>query len=683
VALQAFPLREDIASVAAELARKLDAAHAVLALDAARFGVAGVGSPGLPRAVVEALGAPGEPVTDAVVVRDFAASSVHAPVAQVLADLGIVATVRLPLRGRVGTIGSAELLYKTEPALDEVARLKRLLLGEHAAMNVVTMRLFSLVERAKREWEVTFDAIRDGIMVLDRDCRIRRANWGMGIMLGTTPSLLVGKTCHESVFARPAPCTHCPLVPHGAARPFKAHECEDVIDGRAVQVAMYPLIAEDGSLSGLVSIVRDISERKKEEREFRLMHEELVRAHGTLQGSVEQLKAAQTQLVQSEKMAAVGQLISGVAHELNNPLTGIIGYTQLLQDTDDVSSIPPEKLQKYVRYMGREAARCQKIVQNLLTFARRNEPEKRAVDLNDIVRRTIELKAYDLRVNDIAVHQDLAASLPATMADAHQLQQVLLNVLVNAQQAIRGGAGRGSIHVRTRVSARPEAVPRPEHDAARWLVVEIEDDGPGFDDEVKARLFDPFFTTKEVGQGTGLGLSICYGIVKEHLGYITAHRAPGGGALFRLELPVMEPRDRKKPVRDAGQPAAPAPPGRRILVIDDEATICDMVRDILQLDGHLVDTARNGQAGLVALKQERYDCVLADLKMPEVDGMTLHATLLERDPEAASRMIFMTGDMLSESSRAFLERTGNPYLAKPFSIQDLRSRIASILADAR
>ena len=679
-----FPLRGDLASIAAELARSLDASHAAVALDAARFGGEAAASPGLPRSVLDALKAlpPEATPAEGVATTDFASSPAHAAVAADLAAAGIAMAVRIPLRGHVGVIGAAELYYAERFELSDIRRMKLHLLGEHAAMNVLTMRLFNLVERAKREWEVTFDAIRDGISVHDRDCRIRRANWGLGIMLGSTPSLMVGKTCHESIFGRPGPCANCPLMPHGASRPFKPREGEDVIDGRPVHVSMYPLVAEDGSLSGLVHIVRDISERKREEQEFRRMHEELVRAHGTLQGSMDQLKAAQAQLVQSEKMAAVGQLISGVAHELNNPLTGIIGYSQLLGDGDGIHAVSPEKLARYVRNMGKEAVRCQNIVKNLLTFARRNEPEKRPTDLNDIVRRTMDLKAYDLRVNDVIVEMDLSSSLPPTMADQHQLQQVLLNLIHNSSQAIRSGRGRGKVSITTRVAERPMGALRPENTASQWLVLEVEDDGPGFTDEVKARMFDPFFTTKEVGQGTGLGLSICYGIVREHQGYITAEHAAGGGALVRVELPLIETsRERRKAPRLEEAPLR-AQPGRRVLVIDDEATICDMVRDILVIDGHVVDTARNGHAGLQAIEAQEYDCVLADLKMPEVDGATLYERLRQTHPGAASRMIFMTGDMLSESSRTFLESTGNPYLAKPFSIQELRARVAEALTIA-
>ena len=675
-----FPRREDLIGVAADLARSVDAAHAVLSLDPARFVAGTVGTPGLPRAVVDAvhrLGAPLDTPEEGVVVRDFQDSGEHAEVAEELALAGLLMSVRMPLRGPGGVIGVAELFYDAPVQLGDLELTRLQLHAEHAAMNVVNVRLFNLIERAKKEWESTFDAIRDGISIHDRSCRIRRANWGLGMMLGTTPSLLVGRPCHEAIFGRPESCESCPMK-EGRTDSFQATEHEAVIGGKAVHVSMYPLILEDGSLSGVVHIVRDISQRKQEEREFHRMHEELVSAHATLQDSMQQLQEAQAQLVQSEKMAAVGQLISGVAHELNNPLTGIIGYSQLL-DGQEPSSMDPDKLRRFVKNMGKEALRCQKIVQNLLTFARKNEPEKTATQLDDVVRRTVDLKAYELRVNDVALELELSGRLPRTMADGHQLQQVLLNLIHNASQSIMAGGGAGTIRVRTEVVDRPPGA--ASNSPSRWLQLEVADDGQGFSEQVRERIFDPFFTTKEVGQGTGLGLSICYGIVREHGGQIAAEHVPGGGALIRVLLPVVDPRaeTRVEEPEPRGE-AAELPQGLRVLVVDDEATICDMVRDILVLDGYEVETARNGRDGLAAVEKSRFDCILADLKMPEVDGPTLHARVKELDPERARRMIFMTGDMLGDGSRVFLEGTGNRYLAKPFSIQDLREAVASTLA---
>ncbi len=677
-----FPRREDLIGVAADLARSVDAAHAVIALDPARFVAGTVGTPGLPRAVVDAvhrLGAPLDTPDGGVPVRDFPASGEYSEVAEELSLAGLSMSVRLPLRGPGGVIGIAELFYDAPIELDDLERTRLRLHAEHAAMNVVNVRLFNLIERAKKEWESTFDAIRDGISIHDRSCRIRRANWGLGVMLGTTPSLLVGRTCNDAIFGREDACTSCPLK-GGTAETFQATEHEDVIDGKAVHVSIYPLILEDGTLSGIVHIVRDISQRKREEQEFRNMHEELVNAHGTLQESMQQLQEAQAQLVQSEKLAGVGQLISGVAHELNNPLTGIIGYSQLLGG-QDVTQMDADKLQRFVRNMGKEALRCQKIVQNLLTFARKNEAEKSAMDLNEVVRRTVDLKAYELRVNDVTLELSLAPKLPLTMADAHQLQQVLLNLIHNAAQAMPADRQGGVIRLRTVVTQ--EAPPSASATAEDWVVLEVEDDGPGLSDDVRERMFDPFFTTKEVGQGTGLGLAICYGIVREHGGSITAESGASGGALLRVSLPVIDPKSERVAEDSVVETEARSvPDGIRVLVVDDEATICDMVRDILVLDGYEVETARNGRDGLAAVAESHYDCILADIKMPELDGPTLHARLKERDPDAARRTIFMTGDILGDGSREFLEGSGNRYLAKPFSIQDLREAVASTLATA-
>ncbi|MEM7249436.1 MAG: ATP-binding protein, partial [Acidobacteriota bacterium] len=535
-----FPRRDDLIGVAEELAASVGASHAVIALDPERFAAGAVGSPGLPQELVDAAAA-GPPVpAEELFEVDLNTSAPHGKHAQLMAKHAIGGALRVPLSGPGGCIGVAELYFTEDREWSELERLRLLLLAERAAMNVLNVRLFNLVERAKKEWEGTFDAIRDGISILDRNCRIRRANWGLGLMLGTRPSQLVGQSCHEAIFGRTERCAHCPMAEsEPAATALEAAEHEDRIDGRVVRVSMYPLVLDDGGLSGVVHILRDVTQKVQEEAEFRRIHEELVRAHAHLTESMRQLKEAQAQLVQSEKMAAVGQLISGVAHELNNPLTGIIGYSQLIGGEEDISAMPAEKLQRFVGNMGREAQRCQKIVSNLLTFARRSDSEMTATSLNEVVERTVELKAYELRVSDISVELELDGALPRLRADPNQVQQVLLNLLHNSGQSIRSAAGKGVITIRSRHFVdTPPGLPSQE-DAMGWIRLEVEDDGPGFSDDVRARVFDPFFTTKEVGEGTGLGLSICYGIVREHRGHISAENSEDGGARFVIDLPVL------------------------------------------------------------------------------------------------------------------------------------------------
>ena len=241
----------------------------------------------------------------------------------------------------------------------------------------------------------------------------------------------------------------------------------------------------------------------------------------TIARDVTEIKRLQQQLIQSEKLAALGQLVSGVAHELNNPLTSVIGYTQLLLMRNQLEPHAAEQLE----IVGQEADRARRIVRNLLSFSRQHKPSRAEVDLNELLDRTLELRTYEMKVNNISVCRE-PGDIPFVMADEHQLQQVFLNIIINAEQAIESGARGGRLTVRTEMGAR-----------GRVRVV-IADSGPGVPTHIIEKLFDPFFTTKPVGQGTGLGLSISYGIVKEHDGVISVESEPGRGARFIIELPV-------------------------------------------------------------------------------------------------------------------------------------------------
>src|SRR5436309_11821519 len=284
---------------------------------------------------------------------------------------------------------------------------------------------------------------------------------------------------------------------------------------------------------------------------------EVRRAHAQSQEKLletrKRLDQATQQLIQAEKMTALGELVAGVAHEVNNPLASIMGYTQLIL-TREISG----DVRRRLEIVFSEAERAGRIVRNLLAFARKQPPEKRCLGLNGIVEKTLELNTYHLRTNQIELEKDLASDLPMTMLDFHQIQQVLINLLNNAEQAMLEAGRGGKIRFVTRqVGERIEA--------------RVSDDGPGIEGEIQARIFEPFFTTKKEGKGTGLGLSLCYGIVQEHGGTIRVESQPGKGATFIIELPILrEPA----PLRDAASGQVPAPlPRLRILVIDDEPTV--------------------------------------------------------------------------------------------------------------
>jgi len=384
-----------------------------------------------------------------------------------------------------------------------------------------------------------------------------------------------------------------------------------------------------------------------------------------LQQSRTQLEATQAQLLQSEKLSAVGEFVAGVAHELNNPLTAVIGYSEMLKMAD-----LGDNYRRHSEMIFKSAQRCQRIVQQLLSFARPQKPERKPVSLNSLVTAVLEIVNYTLRTSNIELATQFDAKLPLVMADATQIQQVLLNVLNNAYQAIEAqGRPGGRIKITTETAGS----------RARIL---IQDNGPGIPEEVMPRIFNPFFTTKGVGKGTGLGLSLCYGIIKEHGGNITPESRYGEGATFIIELPVSEvPRDMS---------ATPESPetwktdshegaGRRVLVIDDEETILNLVREHLAKCGYEVRVAVRGEAGLTELKRNRFDVAFCDWKMPGLSGRQVYEKLRTTNPRLCRRIVFITGDVINEPMRRFLETEKLPCLTKPFALPELRAAIQTVL----
>ncbi len=449
------------------------------------------------------------------------------------------------------------------------------------------------------------------------------------------------------------------------------------------------------------ALVRDVSDRKQLEDQSRDLYH---------------------QLLQAEKMAALGTTISGVAHELNNPLATILTWAERLaeRDLDDAS-------RRGIETILREAERAARIVRNLLTFARKRHTTRTMVDVNQVVRETLALRAYEQRVTNISVIDALASGIPQVFADPHQIQQVLLNLVINAEQAMLTANGRGTLMVRTWQD--------PEHES---IVLEVNDDGPGVPEDVRTKIFDPFFTTKEVGKGTGLGLTVAYAIVEEHGGRMWLTSDQGTGASFYVELPVaggklkaiapgelagageaigadgvaladeivhvpdlaaIEEPVRSRRTRTAGS-RKPTPPRMQIvapaqgdgshrldapavLIVEDETALASAMAEAFGDAGFLVDRAGDGEEAMARLEGGQYDVIISDLKMPRMDGIQLFGALRKRHAEMAGRIMFVTGDVIGTDAERFLADSGCRWLAKPFRLSELLRLAKEVIGGPR
>jgi PAS domain S-box-containing protein len=361
------------------------------------------------------------------------------------------------------------------------------------------------------------------------------------------------------------------------------------------------------------------------------------------------------QLQRAEKLSALGQLIAGVAHELNNPLAVVMGYAQVLVNRPGVDA----KTRGDIKRMHHETERAATIVRDLLAFARPCEPRKSAVDLPMLVERVMESRMTDIKAAGIAVQVTTRDNLPNTLADERQVEQVLQNLVTNAIQALETVEGPRSLGIAIECNDL-------------FLRVSVTDNGPGIPSAILSRVFDPFFTTKSPGKGTGLGLTISNTIAREHRGKISVESEPGKRTAFHLDLPVLPCGETAAPAKPGeGEASATPKRGYRLLLVDDEPGILEVLRDVLSGDGYQVDTACNGTDAMNRLGTARYDLMLSDLRMPGMDGESLYQTLKEQHPHLAGKIVFLTGDTVSAQSRSFLESTGNRWLSKPFNIREI------------
>lgn len=392
-----------------------------------------------------------------------------------------------------------------------------------------------------------------------------------------------------------------------------------------------------------------------------------VKLYQDLEQKVTELRRLQGQLIQTEKLSAIGELVSGVAHEINNPLTSVVGFTQLLLETTE----NPRDREFLEKIFG-EAMSCSEIIRNLLTFARRHPAEKNYNDINDIVRKSLELKRYQLETDGIEIIENLSDSIPPVWVDPHQMQQVFFNIIHNAHQALleKKKLNAGSLRLTIASEIKNGLVSISFHDT-----------GPGILPDVLPKVFEPFFTTKEVGVGTGLGLSISYGIVKEHGGEILIENLFGEGVTFIVTFPINGPgRERR-----GGEGAkAGTYVGRRILIIDDSNAALEMCAYILRSEGFQVEGAESGRAALERLRSESYDLILVDLGIPDLPGLAFHDLILKEHPAMAEKLLFLAEEKIDPEERRLLEERKMEILFRPFGMTALKEAVyRSLIASSK
>ncbi len=553
---------------------------------------------------------------------------------RLLGDVAVDSAAAVSLRAHgvvVGTLVIANPRDRTFPPED-----MRLLstVATHAAIVIANARFFQMVQHAKEQWETAFDALSEGIAVVDDHGCIRRANRALAAMLGAPIPAVIGCDLGEALLG-PSPALVELLV---AAR-----------EGNRVQ----PVVLRSATRSIRVNAARIPASAPAPAHDHSVV---------VLVEDVTDQQALEAQLIQSEKLAAVGQLVSGVAHELNNPLTSIAGLSELLLEQQELGT----KDRGHLRVIHEQADRAGRIVRNLLTFARKGPGEQAAVDLNDVIQRTLLLMSYDLDLKDITIEKNLAP-LPPVLGDRHALQQVVINLLNNAAQAVAENPPE-----RPRVILLTTWV----DDRVRMRVT---DSGAGIADVVLPNIFTPFFTTKEPGQGTGLGLSITYSIVDAHGGRITVERPTEGGAAFMVDLPLAS-IDAERHGTPEPQVVAPPPPAatRSILLVDEDPAVRRMVKALFGRDGHTVEVARNPQHALDLVRTRAFDLILVDSEARAQDHLFVEQ-LVESQPELKDRVLVARGD-LPPAAEEELARLSLHYVRKPFNLRDLRDEAARVWA---
>ena len=557
-----------------------------------------------------------------------------------------VSTLSVPIMAGEELLGTmsvaAERPGRFEPA-DQ--RLVAIIAGQ-IGVAVQNARLHDFVRRGKREWEQTFDAIGDPIAVFDSNGTLLRGNTSLAAHLGRSITALRGASCQEVGFCT-ASGDDCAIS--RALANDGSHTEVTLPDGQIFSVTTFPVAGGRGGAS-VVQVAKNVTEDIRGKRRMQQMSDELALANGRSMAALERLKSTQAQLLQAEKLSAIGQLVAGVAHELNNPLTSVIGYAQLLEDElktpGDIR--PAGELADDLRRIAQESERAARIVRNLLAFARRQTAERAPQDVADLFNRVISLRTYELRMSAIELVMEFEANLPRVVVDGSQLQQALLNLVLNAEQAMRGRSAK-----RLHVGARYD-------DAAAAVELFIRDTGHGIDPANLSRIFDPFFTTRDVGEGTGLGLSICYGIVRDHGGQIAVESTVNTGTTFSLLLPAR--------IHEGSA-------AESVLVAHGEQGERDYIAAALGGWGCKVHTAASTADALALCRRTPIQAAFVDRAVIAAD---LPAWRAARGEMPAMPLVLVSMSAEDGEVERFGREHASAVLAPPFQLRAIRSAIRAV-----
>ncbi len=499
-------------------------------------------------------------------------------------------------------------------------------LVSQASIALESARLVDLHDDGRRTWQEVVDAISPALCIVDRSGAIRRANRAFADLVNAPPASLIGRPWQAFIPPEWTADLQRTLDQQGAGREVELRTGE-----RTYAVTVVPISSTDRSAE--VLLFDDQTERRR----------------------------LQDQLIQSEKLSAIGQLIAGITHDLNNPLASVLGFADFLTEVPHV----PASIREPLTVIREEAERASSIVRNLLGFARKQEHQRRPTALKPLLDATFALLRNQLMANRVEASIEIEPDLPMPDIDPNQIQQVFVNLINNAAQAIASTGRPGTVLVRAR----------------RWLdgvAIDVIDDGPGMCEALAAQVFEPFFTTKAEGEGTGLGLSISQGIVKEHGGRIMLSSEEGKGSTFTVQLPTCSRAP--APATDAD---TRAPTRRlRVLVVDDEPHILHYMTATLEAWGHIPVVASDGEEALNRASTEEFDLIISDLRMPKSGGREFYEELGRRNPAMAARLVFSTGDTVRGDTLSFLERLDRPYLHKPFSLAELRTLLADVVRES-